>query len=167
MTFTENNIYRTNGLPSNHNKPTVNEQSSKKISAPAILPTHTYQQAEAPKAIEDDYSTYEQLIQQNIDYEYFSLAEKDMVDSLVQIMLDVILTEEPTVKIGGETKNRNIVKSVYLKLNSEHIRHVVEQYQAQYHQIIHKAAYLRTMLYTVYQEIVPHYTNQVRADGAI
>jgi len=83
-------------------------------------------------------------------------------------MLDVILTESPsTIKIGKEIKAREIVKSVYLKLNGEHIQHVISQYKAQHHQITHKTAYLRTMLYNVYHEMDAHYTNQVRADGIV
>ena len=83
-------------------------------------------------------------------------------------MLDVILTETPdTVKIGQEIKKRDVVKSVYLKLNSEHIGHVMDQYKAQHQQIKRKTAYLRTMLYTAYQEIEPHVINQVRFDGMV
>jgi hypothetical protein len=91
-----------------------------------------------------------------------------MIDALVQIMLDVICTlDPPTVKIGKETKTREIVKSVYLKLNSEHIDHVISQYKAQHHKITRKTEYLQKMLYTVGQEIDAHYTNQVRADGVV
>ena len=53
------------------------------------------------------------------------------------------------------------------KTEYEHIAHVVDQYKAQHHQITHKGAYMRKMLYTVYQEIDAHYTNQVRADGMV
>ena len=127
--------------------------------------------AETPKYNIDVYNTYEQMIKDNIEYEHYAKhnrADLEMIDGLVQIMLDVILTEDPpTVKIGKETKSREIVKSVYLKLNSQHMDHIIEQYKAQHHKITHKTAYLRTMLYTVGQEIDAHYTNQVKADGVV
>ena len=144
--------------------------TGKKIKASALTPTTTnYQQAEATKHPENQYSIYQQIILQNIGgYEYFNRSDHEMVESLIQTMLDVILTENPdTVKIGKETKSRNIVKSVYLKLKNDHIQHVIDQYKAQHHQITYKTAYLRTMLYSVFQEIEPHYTNQVRADGMV
>jgi len=129
------------------------------------------QTAEAPKYNMSVYNTHEQMIKDNIEYEHYAKhnrADLEMIDGLVQIMLDVILTEDPpTVKIGKETKSREIVKSVYLKLNSQHMDHIIEQYKAQHHKITHKTAYLRTMLYTVGQEIDAHYTNQVRADGVV
>jgi hypothetical protein len=127
--------------------------------------------AETPKYNITDHNAYEQLIKENIEYQHYAMYDKsdlEMIDGLVQIMLDVILTQDPsTVKIGKETKSRDIVKSVYLKLNSQHIDHIIEQYKAQRHKITHKTAYLRTMLYTVGQEIDAHYTNQVRADGVV
>jgi len=116
-------------------------------------------------------STYEDIIKENIEYRHYAKHNSndlEMIDGLIQIMLDVILTTNPpTVKIGKETKLREIVKSVYLKLNSQHIEHIIDQYKAQHHKITHKTAYLRTMLYTVGQEIEAHYTNQVRADGVV
>lgn len=124
-----------------------------------------------PKYNMGDYATYEQLIKDNVDYSHYAAHDKsklEMFDSLIQIILDVILTSDPpTVKIGKETKSRDIVRSVYLKINSQHIEHIIEQYEAQHHKITHKTAYLRTMLYTVGQEIDAHYTNLVRADGAV
>ena len=127
--------------------------------------------AEAPKYSMNDYETYENIIKENIKYRHYTQhnrSEIEMIDGLVQIMLDVILTQDPpTVKIGKETKSREIVKSVYLKLNSQHIDHIIEQYKGQHRKITHKTAYMRTMLYTVGQEIDAHYTNQVRADGVV
>ena len=105
-----------------------------------------------------------------LDYESFTHSRSDisLVDGLIEAMLDVICTESPaTIKMGDEIKSRDLVRSVYLKLKYEHIAHVVDQYKAQYHQITHKGAYMRKMLYTVYQEIDAHYTNQVRADGVV
>jgi hypothetical protein len=142
----------------------------KKKMASANLPIQPYRQAEAARFSQDDYTTYRQIIQENIEYDAIASGNRDreLIDGLIQVMLDVMLTESPaTVKIGKETKSIEIVKAVYLKLTSQHIEHVVEQYKAQHHQITHKTAYLRTMLYTVYQEFEAHFTNQVRADGVV
>ena len=142
-----------------------------KEKAPAATPIPSYQQqAEAAEFNQEHYNMYKDIIQANIDY--ISLTsmggDREFVDSLVQIMLDVILIESPdTIRIGKEIKSRDIVKSVYLKLKWEHIQHVIAQYKEQRHQITHKTAYLRTMLYNAYHEIEPHFTNQVRADGAV
>ena len=139
-----------------------------KASAP-ILVMHRQTEAKSKLNLEQ-YNMYLNIIQENIEYENFTYQDHDkaLVDNIVQVMLDVILTESPmTVRIGQEIKSREIVKSIYLKLGYDHIQHVVEQYKAQHHQITFKTAYLRTMLYTIYQEMDAFYTNQVRADGVV
>ena len=124
-------------------------------STPAIIPiSGTYQAAEVPTNSYSNYNTYEKLIKTNIDYDSFSDPdERKLADSLIEIILDVITTESPrTVKIGKETKSRDIVKAVYLKLTHEHIKHVIRQYRAQPRKITYKGAYMRTMLFTTYAE---------------
>ena len=139
-----------------------------KKEAPTIQPMQAHRQVEAPKHNIVHYNTYKTIIQENIEYEYYAEYNSNylqMIDNLIEIMLDVILTEgPPTIKIGKEIKNREIVRSAYLKLNSQHIEHVIDQYEAQHHKIKHKTAYLRTMLYTVGHEIDAHYINQIRVD---
>jgi len=131
----------------------------------------TPQQVETTKYNQKDYDTYKNIIKENIDYQHHTIYNHDdikMIDGLIEIMLDVILTENPsTTKIGKETKSRDIVRAVYLRLKNEHIQHVIDRYKEQHHQITHKNAYLRTMLYTVYQEHDAYYINQVRADGIV
>jgi len=145
------------------------QTETKKISSKE-KPDMTMTSDMTPNDNVSDYRAYETIIKGNIDYDQIIQGnrDKELIDSLVQVMLDVILTETPkSVKIGKETKNREIVKSVYMKLTSEHIQHIIEQYKAQRHKITHTTAYLRTMLYTCFQELEPHVTNAVRADGMV
>ena len=124
---------------------------------PALTPvSETYRQAEAPKKFSaNNYTTYAELVKSNIDFESFSDPDdRKLAGSLIEIMLDVILTESPNmVKIGKEMKGRDIVRSVYLKLNHDHIAHVMSQYRAQFRKIIFKGAYLRTTLFNTYIEL--------------
>jgi hypothetical protein len=84
---------------------------------------------------------------------------------MVDVMVDFIISEGPAaVKIGKEIKSREVVKAVYLKLKYDHIDLVLEKFNEQCHQITHKKAYLRTMLYNSYLEIDAHYINLVNSD---
>lgn len=153
-----------NDMTMTHDVPSKEEINIENNKAPIA------RQAEATYKF-GDFSQYEQIIKANIEYDHYATYNRtdiEMIDGLVGIMLDVICTQAPdTVKIGKETKSRDIVKSVYLKLNSSHIDHIISQFKDQHHKITHKTAYLRTMLYTVGQEFDAHYTNQVRADGVV
>jgi hypothetical protein len=157
---------RVSEIVSKDKPPAVKDKADTPKEAPRKETLHE----NAPKHNYSHYHAYKEIIQNNIDYDFIfkNQQEQDLADSLIETMLDVILTESPnTVKIGKETKSRDIVKAVYLKLNGEHIQHVIDQYKAQHHQITYKTAYLRTMLYTVYQELEAWATNQVRADGVV
>jgi phosphotransferase system IIB component len=117
------------------------------------------------------YNTLESLIQEQVDYQNLLTSvkrgDKALIDNLVGIIVDVISTENSTVKIGEEIKPHAVVKSVYMKLNSDHIEHVVNKYKEQHHKITYKKAYLRTALYNAFLELDAHYTNAVRADGLV
>ncbi|MDR2204346.1 MAG: replication initiator protein A [Nitrososphaerota archaeon] len=118
----------------------------------------------------DTYTTYRAILQKNINYShYVAHRPRDimMVDDLIDCMLDVICTEEPIVKINGEDKKREMVKSQYLRVNSEDVDHILIKYREQYHRITHVHSYLKTMLYTVKQEIGAYYENAVRVDGIV
>jgi hypothetical protein len=119
---------------------------------------------------EDKFIVYRNIIQENIEYSHYSKhrpRDIEMVDELVSCMLDVICTEGKTVRVNGEQKNREMVKSQYLKINSMDIDHIIDRYKEQRHKITHVHSYLKTMLYTVKQEISAHSENAVRADGVV
>jgi hypothetical protein len=118
----------------------------------------------------EDYNTYKEIIQENIEYEHFTTfrqGEVELVDELVNCMLDVICSQGETVKINGEHKSREMVKSQYLRINSMDIDHILGKYQEQRHRIKYIHEYLKTMLYTIKQESGHFTTNAVRADGVV
>lgn len=117
-----------------------------------------------------DYKTYLQIIQENIEYNNYlhsNRGDLELIDELLSCMLDVICTEGDTVRINGEDKNRDMVISQYLKINSADIEHILDRYKSVHHKITHLHHYLKTMLYTVKQENGHFYTNAVRTDGAV
>ena len=119
---------------------------------------------------QDNYNTYKEILQDNIGYSHYlngCKRELVLVDELLNCMLDVVCSQGDTVRIGGEEKNRNMVKGQYLKINSFDIDHVLERFKEQRHKVTHVNSYLKTMLYTVKQEHGHYYANAVRADGVV
>lgn len=120
--------------------------------------------------LEKDYTAYRLLLQENIEYFHYLKQRKsdiEMVEELLNCMLDVIFTYGETVKIGGEDKNRQMVISQYMKINSMDIDHILNKYREQRHRITHLHSYLKTMLYTVKQEARAWAENATRADGVV
>lgn len=121
-----------------------------------------------PTEIKYTYDHAKQLIYKNIEYDFYKQhrnTDIDLIDELVDCMLDVILTNQNTVKLNGEDKDRQMVINQYLKLNTTDIDLILQKYKEQSHKITHIHSYLKTILYNVKQEQGHYYTNAVRVDN--
>ena len=114
-----------------------------------------------------DVQAYEIIIKKNIAYDDLMLSyplDHALIDELVNIMLDTILSKGDYVRIGREEKPRTLVSSVLLKLGYNNVEYVLEKYKSQQNRIQKKHAYLLSMLYYSAMETDAHYTNTVQAD---
>ena len=168
MTLTIDNDLSTN------NKIILQELKKEPLVSTANQSTETkssiHEDTLTSASIKYNYNTYQQVIQDNIEYSFFvsnKSIDLELVDELVNCMLDVICTAGDTVKIAGEEKSRAMVISQFLKINSQDIDHIIKKYKEQRHKITHTDAYLKTMLYRVKQEANFNLENQVRIDGMV
>jgi hypothetical protein len=147
-----------------------NNETSKKVKMPFEI-THPDQGKGINKGIstyrQGHYTAYQKYIQEQIDYAGLitNTRESGFIDNIVSVMVDVMITEsDEMVKIGKEYKPFPVVKGVIIKLTRDHIELVMKKYREQPKEIFYKKAYLRTMLYNVYNEMDAHYENQIRVD---
>lgn len=108
------------------------------------------------------------LIRKNIDYAGLKIAHSDdmaLVDEFVNIILDALLSQSKTIRINGESKPRELVKSNLMKLTYFDIEHVLMQFKKQEKQIKKKQQYILSMLYHSPMELNAHYANLVQHDS--
>ena len=68
---------------------------------------------------------YEQIIKKNIDYDIIlERYSKAWLDEIVAIMVDVVCSDEPTIRINKQEYPHEVVKSRFLKINSTHIEYI-------------------------------------------
>ncbi len=115
-----------------------------------------------PYCSSEERAEYLQLIRDNIEYDY--QAEKEKIDELVEIMLDVICSKRDTVRVNGEDLPHEIVKSRFLKLNSNHIDYVLTALKKNTSEVCNIRAYLITALYNAPTTIDSYYTAWVNHD---
>lgn len=102
-----------------------------------------------------DMDGYVELITSNIGYadlEITHTSDLALIDEMVTIILDVLLSTSPTVRVNGEDKPRELVKSMLLKLDYWDIDHVLSRYKAVTALIANKRAYLLSVLYNTKME---------------
>ena len=110
----------------------------------------------------------ENYIKRQVNYDLLisgGLAEKDEVDSLVFIITETLLSDLPTIRIGGEDKPASVVKSVLSKVDYGMIVYTISKFKEQKHQIVRKKAYLLTCLYNARIEGVYNGINYLNSMG--
>lgn len=115
----------------------------------------------------DERSEYAELIRENLDYDILSQDpkfDKDRVQEIMNIMLDVVCSTAPTIRINGEDMPQEVVKFRFLKLNSSHIEYVIDVMNKNPSDIRNIRAYLLTALYNASLTIDNYYSALVNHD---
>jgi hypothetical protein len=84
-----------------------------------------------------------------------------MVDNVYNIIVDVVESNVENIKISGENKPLEVVKSIFLKLNENHIKYFIESFQDNDKPIKNIKPYIITALYNSYYTIDLHYKNKI------
>lgn len=113
----------------------------------------------------DNYRTF---IRGNISYDalkaQYGKSEVDMIDEIVEIMAECICTKRKTVRIGGEEKSRELVKSRLMKINSTHIEYILDCLKDNSSDVKNIKSYLLTTIYNAPATIENYYTAKVNHD---
>lgn len=108
------------------------------------------------------FEEYEELIKENIEYDWFieqyeyqsrhkvkhpipgSIEE---LDEIVAIMVDVICSNSPTIRVANQDFPQEVVKNRFLKLTQVHIEYVFNSLAHNTTNVINPKAYMITTLY--------------------
>ena len=112
----------------------------------------------------DRYDAREQIKRQ-IDYDSLELTRPyDDVESMLELLVDVMTSTAATICIGGQTFPMAAVKERFSRLDREHIAYVIDSLRQTTTKINNIRAYLLTALYNAPVTIGPYYSAAVRHD---
>lgn len=117
----------------------------------------------------DEYETYEAVIKDNIEYDRLLQDypyDKDAVDEIINLIVDVMTSKAGTVRISGDDKPVNVVKSRFMKLNKSHIEYVIDGLRHNPTKVRNIKSYLLASLYNAPATINNFYTALVSHDMA-
>lgn len=116
----------------------------------------------------DEISIYTDIIKENICYdtlmERSGLGEREDIDEIVELMVEVICVKRKTVKIAGAEYPYDLVKGKMLKVNIFHIEYVLECLHKTTTEIRNIKAYLLTTIYNAPNTIKNYYRAAVNHD---
>ena len=120
-----------------------------------------------PEGGGSEMERYEQReqVKENIDYNYLLQEHPyDDVESLLELIVDVVSSNAATIRIGKEVLPAEAVKRRFWQLDSSHIKYVIESLNQTTTKINNIRAYLLTALYNAPVTIGPYYSAAVRHD---
>lgn len=125
-----------------------------------------------PKGIDtirwiEERQTYEKLIKRNIDYDIISEQyNKTWLDEIVAIMVDVVCSHEPTIRINKQEYPHEVVKSRFLKIDSSHIEYIDFALRSNTSEVRNIRAFLITTIFRSFETVDNWYAAKVNHDMA-
>ena len=108
---------------------------------------------------------YREIIKENIEYDLLILRYgRERLDEALELMLEVILSKRPYIRIAGDDFPREIVKSRFLKINSGHLEYVFDCIDKNTTKVGNIKAYLLAALYNAPTTINSYYSSLVQHD---
>ena len=117
----------------------------------------------------DAYRVYEEIIKDNIEYDILLQDMKfdhDRLNEIVDIILETLCTSRKKIRIAGDDYPAELVKSKFMKLNSEHIRFVLDCMSENTTKIRNIKQYMKAALFNAPSTIGSYYTSLVAHDMA-
>ena len=115
----------------------------------------------------DAERAYEEVIKENIEHPYLiqdKSVDKGMLDEIVSLMLETVCTRRRMIRIAGDDYPAELVKSKFMKLNSSHIRFVLDCMRQNTTKIRNIKKYLLAVLFNAPNTIDSYYTALVNHD---
>ena len=112
---------------------------------------------------------YREFIKENIEYEILVgnyPYDLDTLEEILGLIVDVVCTSKATIRISGDDKPAEVVRSQFLKLNSEHISFVLDSLSQNTTRIRNIKQYLLATLYNAPLTIGNYYRSLVSHDMA-
>lgn len=117
----------------------------------------------------EEREQYRALLEENLSYNILLEGhpyDRDTIQEIMELMLDTICSKRQYIRIAGDDKPREVVKSQFLKLNSEHIDYVLSSFKENASKVRNIKQYLLASLYNAPLTISNYYDALVRHDMA-
>ena len=117
----------------------------------------------------DAYRVYEEIIKDNISYDILlqdNHLDADRINEIVDLILETVCTKRSTIRVAGDDYPAELVKSKFMKLDSEHILFVLDCMRENTTKIRNIKQYLKAALFNAPSTIGNYYTSLVSHDMA-
>ena len=136
------------------------------IPFPSGFPDVTAQKRTEAK---ESFERYRDLILENIDYDVLASdphVDREQLDEIVDLVQETVCSTRSRIRVAGNDYPTEVVRAKLLKLNSEHIRFVMDCLKQNTTRIRNIRQYLLTALFNAPSTMNSYYTALVAHDMA-
>ena len=110
---------------------------------------------------------YREIILDNIEYEYLiqdDHIDREQLDEIAELIVDTVCSARKTIRIAGDDYPAEVVKSRFMKLDSSHVRYVMDCMRDNTTYVRNIKKYLLAALYNAPATIGNYYSSLVQHD---
>ena len=150
----------------NKEKQNTDQSITDSIPFPSGFPETPVQKRTEAK---ESFERYRNLILENIDYDVLASdphVDRELLDEIVDLVQETVCSTRSRIRVAGNDYPTEVVRSKLLKLNSEHIRFVMDCLKQNTTRIRNIRQYLLTVLFNAPSTMSSYYTALVAHDMA-
>ena len=110
---------------------------------------------------------YREIVLDNIEYRYLIQEEhidREQLDEIAELIVDTVCSARTTIRIAGDDYPAEVVKSRFMKLDSSHVRYVMDCMRENTTYVRNIKKYLLAALYNAPATIGNYYSSLVQHD---
>ena len=110
---------------------------------------------------------YREIILDNIEYEYLiqdDHIDREQLDEIAELIVDTVCSARKTIRIAGDDYPAEVVKSRFMKLDSSHVRYVMDCMRDNTTYVRNIKKYLLAALYNAPATLGNYYSSLVQHD---
>mgnify|MGYP000805532681 CR=1 FL=1 len=154
-------------VPDTENPPQLNTKLNQEPKNKKLNESRTHSiPSSAPRRSEDE-AMWREIILENIEYDLIigeDGYDRDSVDEAVEQIVDAVSSSKDYIRVGGESRSADVVRSRLLKLNRFHVEFVLDCMKENTTRIRNIRQYLLTALYNAPASMESYYAARVRHD---
>lgn len=117
----------------------------------------------------EEYQQYYQYFYEQLGIEYLQQDypyDVDRLENILELVVEIVCSKRQIIRIGGDDRPIEVVKSRFMKLDSEHIRYVLDCFKENTTKIRNIRQYMLASLYNAPTTIESYFDALVRHDMA-
>ena len=154
-------------VPDTENPPQLNTKFNQEPKNQKLNESRTHSiPSSAPRRSENE-AIWREIILENIEYDLIigeDGYDRDSVDEAVEQIVDAVSSSKDYIRVGGESRSADVVRSRLLKLNRFHVEFVLDCMKENTTRIRNIRQYLLTALYNAPASMESYYAARVRHD---